>query len=153
MRSSPSLTRMMIDYLHDKGQKHGYASGVLAFTPEDRHKVTLEAEKDILDRFEAVAFMGLAREPVNYPAVWHPKGFHAVIPRGVFTYTMGGEPGRVTSFNVASPGKVKGETFDALRNTIDAKSGFASPDDPARERRVHLLDSLSLSEQIAQVKG
>ena len=92
MRSSPSpsLTRMMIDHLHDKGQKHSYTSGVLVFTPEDRHKVTLEVEKDILDRFEAVAFTGLAREQVNYPAVRRPEGLHAVISRGVFTYTPGG---------------------------------------------------------------
>jgi len=80
---------MMINYLHDKWQKHGYASGVLAFTPEERRKVTLEAEKDILYRFEAVAFTGLAREQVNYPAVSRPEGFHAVISRGVFAYTAG----------------------------------------------------------------
>ena len=153
VRGSPSLSRRMIDYLHDKGQKNSYTSGVLAFAPEDRHKVTPEVEKDILDRFEAVAFAGLAREQVNYLAVRHPEGIHVVIPRGVFTYTPGGEPGRVTSFNVAPPGKVKQETFDALRNTIDARYGFASPDDPARARHVRLSDALTLSEQIAQVKG
>nr|CAZ68190.1 MobA protein [Rahnella sp. WMR104] len=114
--------------------KHRYTSGVLSFSPEDN--VTPVQEQAIMDRFERVAFAGL--EADRYSILWvrHAHAghheLHFVTPRV--------ELATGNSLNIRPPGEATKKVFDDLRSEINARYGFADPDDPSRTRVVAVPD-------------
>jgi hypothetical protein len=131
LRGSPADTVAMIDALDFK---HRYTSGVLSFSPEDN--VTPVQEQAIMDRFERVAFAGL--EADRYSILWvrHAHAghheLHFVTPRV--------ELATGNSLNIRPPGEATTKVFDDLRSEINARYGFADPDDPSRTRDVAVPD-------------
>ena len=128
VRGDPDQTRSLIDSLEFK---HKYTSGVLSFAPSEE-QITPEMEEAIIDRFEQVAFAGL--EPDQYNILWvrHTHAghheLHFVTPRV--------ELSTGKSLNIKPPGDLAKVTFDDFRSEINARYGFADPDDPDRARNV-----------------
>jgi len=127
VRGNPDLTASIIDSL---SFKHHYTSGVLSFAAEDH--VSAEQEKDIIDDFENLAFAGLQPDQFNILWVRHSHAghheLHFITPRV--------ELSSGKSFNIKPPGKNTEKQFDDLRSAINAKYGFADPEDPLRARNV-----------------
>lgn len=127
LRGSPDDTAALIDSLEFK---HRYTSGVLSFAPEDN--VTPAQEQAIMDRFEQVAFAGLEADRYNILWVRHAHAghheLHFVTPRVEL------ETGK--SLNIRPPGEATKVVFDDLRSEINARYGYADPDDPDRVRDV-----------------
>lgn len=134
LRGSPKATEKLIDSLDFK---HKYTSGVLSFAPNEQ--VTEEMEQAIMDRFEAVAFAGLESDQYNILWVRHEHAnhheLHFVTPRV--------ELSSGKSLNIRPPGELAKQTFDDFRSEVNARYGFADPDDPQRARDIsqpnHLL--------------
>lgn len=134
LRGSPKATEQLIDSLDFK---HKYTSGVLSFAPNEQ--VTKEMEEAIMDRFEAVAFAGLESDQYNILWVRHEHAnhheLHFVTPRV--------ELSSGKSLNIRPPGELAKQTFDDFRSEVNARYGFADPDDPQRARDIsqpnHLL--------------
>ncbi|HBR7710435.1 TPA: relaxase/mobilization nuclease domain-containing protein [Klebsiella pneumoniae] len=134
LRGSPKATEQLIDSLDFK---HKYTSGVLSFAPNEQ--VTKEMEEAIMDRFEAVAFSGLESDQYNILWVRHEHAnhheLHFVTPRV--------ELSSGKSLNIRPPGELAKQTFDDFRSEVNARYGFADPDDPQRARDIsqpnHLL--------------
>lgn len=134
VRGSPESTERLIDSLDFK---YKYTSGVLSFSPED--DVSESVEKAIMDRFESVAFAGLENDQYNILWVRHEHAnhheLHFVIPRV--------ELSSGKSLNIRPPGELSKQTFDDFRSEVNARYGFADPDDPRRAREIsqpnHLL--------------
>lgn len=120
-------TRSLID-----GVEHDwkYTSGVLSFAPGER--VTLDQEREIMDRFEKLAFAGLEKSQYDILWVRHTHAghheLHFVTPRIEL------ESGK--SLNIKPPGKRAQQHFDDFRSAINSEFGFSDPDDPARARLV-----------------
>lgn len=131
LRGSPEATTDLIDSLDFK---HRYTSGVLSFAPGET--VTPAQERAIMDRFESVAFAGLAPDQYNVLWVRHSHAghheLHFVTPRV--------ELSTGKSLNIRPPGDGTKRVFDDLRSEINARYGFADPDDPARARNVAVPD-------------
>jgi len=127
VRGNPDLTASIIDSLTFK---HHYTSGVLSFAAEDH--VSAEQEKDIINDFEKLAFAGLQADQFNILWVRHSHAghheLHFITPRI--------ELSSKKSFNIKPPGKNTQKEFDDLRSAINAKYGFADPEDPMRARNV-----------------
>jgi hypothetical protein len=127
VRGDSEATKRLIDSLDFK---HTYTSGVLSFAAIDT--VTEPMEQAIMDRFEQVAFAGL--EPDQYNILWvkHQHAghheLHFVTPRI--------ELSTEKSLNIRPPGEGTKRIFDDFRSEINARYGFADPDDPARTRDV-----------------
>lgn len=134
LRGSPKATEKLIDSLDFK---HKYTSGVLSFAPNEQ--VTKEMEEAIINRFEAVAFAGLESDQYNILWVRHEHAnhheLHFVTPRV--------ELSSGKSLNIRPPGELAKQTFDDFRSEVNARYGFADPDDPQRARDIsqpnHLL--------------
>lgn len=120
-------TRELIDSLTFK---HKYTSGVLSFAPNEQ--ITPEMEKEIIERFEQVAFAGL--EPNQYKILWvrHKHAGH----HELHFLTPRVELSTGKSMNIKPPGARAQEHFDDLRSEINARYGLADPTDPARARGV-----------------
>lgn len=131
LRGSPEATTSLIDLLDFK---HRYTSGVLSFAPGET--VTPAQERAIMDRFESVAFAELAPDQYNVLWVRHSHAghheLHFVTPRV--------ELSTGKSLNIRPPGDGTKRVFDDLRSEINARYGFADPDDPARARNVAVPD-------------
>lgn len=127
LRGDPDATERLIDSLEFR---YRYKSGVLSFAPGE--VITPEMERDIMDRFEAVAFAGL--EPDQYDILWvrHEHAghheIHFVTPRVELTTGK--------SLNICPPGRGARAAYDDFRSMINAEYGLADPDDPARERDI-----------------
>ncbi|HBV3198690.1 TPA: relaxase/mobilization nuclease domain-containing protein [Klebsiella pneumoniae] len=134
LRGSPKATEQLIDSLNFK---HKYTSGVLSFAPNEQ--VTEDMEAAIMDRFEAIAFAGLESDQYNILWVRHEHAnhheLHFVTPRV--------ELSSGKSLNIRPPGELAKQTFDDFRSEVNARYGFADPDDPKRAREIsqpnHLL--------------
>lgn len=134
LRGSPKATEQLIDSLDFK---HKYTSGVLSFAPNEQ--VTEDMEQAIMDRFEEVAFAGLESDQYNILWVRHEHAnhheLHFVTPRV--------ELSSCKSLNIRPPGELAKQTFDDFRSEVNARYGFADPDDPQRAREIsqpnHLL--------------
>lgn len=124
-------TRELIDSLTFK---HKYTSGVLSFAPNEQ--ITPEMEKEIIERFEQVAFAGL--EPNQYKILWvrHKHAGH----HELHFLTPRVELSTGKSMNIKPPGARAQEHFDDLRSEINARYGLADPTDPARTRGVSTPD-------------
>lgn len=127
LRGSPDNTRALIDSL---AFEHKYTSGVLSFAPGET--LGRDVEQAIMDRFERVAFAGL--EPDQYNILWvrhlhadHHE-LHFVTPRV--------ELSTGKSLNIRPPGEMAKQTFDDLRNEINARYGLSDPTDPSRAKDV-----------------
>lgn len=136
LRGDPEATEQLIDSL---SFKYKYKSGVLSFAPGET--ITPKQERDIMDRFEAVAFAGLA--PDQYDILWvrHEHAghheLHFVTPRVELTTGK--------SLNICPPGPKARQAYDDFRSMINAEYGLAAPDDPARVRDIqHPLGDLKL---------
>lgn len=127
VRGDPEQTRNLIDSLDFK---HKYTSGVLSFAPDE--EITPEMENEIIDRFESVAFAGLAPDQYNILWVRHTHAghheLHFVTPRVEL------ETGK--SLNIRPPGDLAKAAFDDFRSEINARYALADPDDPDRARNV-----------------
>lgn len=127
VRGNPDLTASIIDSLTFK---HHYTSGVLSFAAEDH--VSAEQEKNIINDFEKLAFAGMQADQFNILWVRHSHAghheLHFITPRI--------ELSSKKSFNIKPPGKNTQKEFDDLRSAINAKYGFADPEDPMRARNV-----------------
>lgn len=133
LRGSPKATEQLIDSLDFK---HKYTSGVLSFAPNEQ--VTKDVEQEIMDRFEAVAFAGLESDQYNILWVRHEHAnhheLHFVTPRV--------ELSSGKSLNIRPPGELAKQTFDDFRSEVNARYGFAAPDDPQRARDISQPDHL-----------
>jgi len=89
-------------------------------------------ERDIMDRFEAVAFAGLDCDQYTILWVRHEHAghheLHFVTPRVELTTGK--------SLNICPPGRGARAAYDDFRSMINAEYGLADPDDPARERDI-----------------
>lgn len=127
LRGDPAATEQLIDSL---SFKYKYKSGVLSFAPGE--VITPEMERDIMDRFESVAFAGLDSDQYNILWVRHEHAghheLHFVTPRVELTTDK--------SLNICPPGRGARQAYDDFRSMINAEYGLADPDDPARERDI-----------------
>lgn len=125
LRGDPDATERLIDSLQFK---YRYKSGVLSFAPGET--ITPSMERDIMDRFESVAFAGLDRDAYDILWVRHTHAghheLHFVTPRVELTTGK--------SLNICPPGRGARAAYDDFRSMINAEYGLADPDDPARER-------------------
>lgn len=142
VRGNMDRTRELIDSID---RQWSYTHGVVSFALEDAP--TEDQQREVMDRFEALAFAGL--DPEQYDITWvrhqHTEGgrveLHFVTPRMELT------SGR--ALNIAPPGWES--TFRPLRDFLNHSHGWARPDDPERARElqggpVRDLDGFSLRE-------
>ena len=151
VRGKPGEVRELIDALP---YRHKYAFGWLSFT-EKAKDVPEQTQRRIMNEFEEAAFSGInpsQRPPVLWVRHTHTSGgrleLHFLAPR--FVHLPNGE---IRSHNISPPGKQSRELFNNFRSMINARYGYTDPDDPDRTRKIKLSSALSLSEQIAMVKG
>ena len=124
LRGDPERAAAAADALQFK---HRYTSGVLAWAPEDRP--TDAPVGRALDEFEWTAWAGLDRDRYAWTAVLHRES-----GGGVHVHVLAARCDLATgrSLNVAPPGWR--ETYDPLRDWLNAEHGWGQPDDPARKR-------------------
>lgn len=129
LRGDPERTMMLIDSIDRKWK---YTSGVIAFTVADA-PTTAEQEL-VMDDFEATAFAGLEREQYDILWVRHEHEgnveLHFVVPRMELTTQK--------ALNIAPPGYEK--TFDAWRDSLNFRFGWADPSAPERAKLVQQGD-------------
>lgn len=115
-----------IRLIDSNSNKNKYTSGVVAWAPEDNP--SLEQQRLVMDSFEKYAFAGLDRD--QYDILWvrhlHEGNveLHFVIPKK--------ELSTGKALNVAPPGHEK--YFDEWRYMWNYSVGWASPDEPARQK-------------------
>lgn len=128
---NPKLTEQLIDSLSFERK---YTSGVLSFAHGEM--ITPEMEREIISRFEQVAFAGL--EPDQYNILWvrHEHAGH----HELHFLTSRVELSTGKSLNIRPPGKGHQKVFDDFRSEINARFGLADPDDPMRKRSVSVPD-------------
>ncbi|MFP7675529.1 hypothetical protein ACG74X_19455 [Marivita sp. S0852] len=128
--------------------KHRYASCVLAFAASDFDVEAFNAG-DPDARFAVDLAFRLWRDtalagipPIAHPPIYVTTHTHTgalevniAVPRLIM-----GPDGRQRAFNPAPPGRVSQETWDAMRDLLNQKFGWADPDDPTRHRMMILPD-------------
>lgn len=142
LRGDIERTRDLIDSI---SREWSYTHGVVSFALEDAP--TEDQQRQVMDRFEALAFGGL--DPEQYDITWvrhhHTSGgrveLHFVTPRMELT------TGR--ALNIAPPGWEG--TYRPLRDFLNHSHGWARPDDPERARELQAapvrdLEGFSLRE-------
>lgn len=137
MRGDPEITRKLIDSL---AFKYKYTSGVVSFHKDDNPS---EAElKEVMDRFEEVAFAGLEKDQYNILWVKHEHEgnveLHMIVPRV--------ELSTQKSLNIAPPGHEK--VFNALRDTFNLTKNWADPADPERRRNLSFTETYNKPKNI-----
>ncbi len=131
LRGHPETTRRLIDIVPFKWK---YTSAVVSFSPGER--ITPEMERRVMDEFERNAFSGIDRGRFYTLWVRHTDGaggchhLHLVTPRVEL------QTGK--SLNIAPPGKLSRECFDALRSKLNVELELSDPDDPSRIQMVKL---------------
>jgi hypothetical protein len=129
LRGDPDRTMMLIDSIDRKWK---YTSGVIAFTVSDAP--TAAEQELVMDDFEATAFAGLEREQYDILWVRHEHEgnveLHFVTPRMELTTQK--------ALNIAPPGYEK--TFDAWRDSLNFRFGWADPSAPERAKLVQQGD-------------
>ena len=131
----------MIEAINLTPFAHKYSSGWMSWAPGE--KVSPERERQLMDEFEnRVMFPGI--EPANRPpTLWVRHShqdrheMHFLTTRSIFLRDADGRL-QPKSINIAPPGdaaKAIVSTFQELQN---ARYGWASPRDPARQRDVVL---------------
>lgn len=126
-----SMTRDLIDSIDRQWR---YTSGVVSFELGD--KPSEDQQQEVMAEFESLAFSGLERQ--QYDILWvrhqHTEGgrveLHFVTPR--LELSTG------KALNIAPPGHEK--TYNVLRDFLNEKHGWASPDDPERSRLVQTAE-------------
>lgn|GEM_PF-3631289 len=131
LRGDPALMRQAISAVPFK---HRYASGVLSFHADDVDLDAWHAGNPALrqrvaaamDEFERVAFAGI--EPEDRPPVLWSTHTHAgrlelnvVCPRAIWA----GD--RLRALNPQPPGHENRKTWDALRDVLNLRNGWADP--------------------------
>jgi len=109
--------------------KQKYKSAVFAFTLGDNP--TRAELNEVISNFEKVAFAGLKKGTYSYFAVLHKEsdgGQHLHILSACVHLETG------KAYNPAAPGWQK--DYGPMRDYLNAKNGWAKPDDPARARLV-----------------
>ncbi len=142
VRGDIDRTRDLIDSIN---RRWSYTHGVVSFAMEDAP--TEDQQRQVMDRFAALAFAGL--DPEQYDITWvrhqHTEGgrveLHFVTPRMELTTGK--------ALNIAPPGWES--TFRPLRDFLNHSHGWARPDDPERARElqggpVRDLEGFSLRE-------
>ena len=124
LRGDPERAAAAADALQFK---HRYTSGVLAWAPEDRPTDVQVGRA--LDEFERTAWAGLDRDRYAWTAVLHRES-----GGGVHVHVLAARCDLATgrSLNVAPPDWR--ETYDSLRDWLNAEHGWGQPDAPARKR-------------------
>lgn len=131
LRGDPEQTIALIASNHRKWR---YVSGVIAFAAEDQPNDDELAS--VMDDFERVAFAGLEADQYNSLWIRHThKGnteLHFIFPR-LELYAG-------AAFNPAPP---RSESyFNSFRNYWNSAKGWASPDDPDRQRTLrHVFEN------------
>ncbi|MDQ2068220.1 relaxase/mobilization nuclease domain-containing protein, partial [Xinfangfangia sp. CPCC 101601] len=128
VRGDMDRTRDLIDSI---ARQWSYTHGVVSFALEDAPSE--DQQREVMDRFEALAFAGL--DPEQYDITWvrhqHTEGgrveLHFVTPRMELTSGK--------ALNIAPPGWES--TFRPLRDFLNHSHGWARPDDPGRARELH----------------
>lgn len=121
LRGSPDQTRNLIDA---STNKWSYTAGVISFADSDNP--TEDAQQEVIDRFEELAFAGL--EVDQFDCLWvrhvHEGNveLHFCTPR--FELTEG------KSFNIAPPGHEA--AFNSLRDLLNRERNWADPLEPDR---------------------
>jgi hypothetical protein len=109
-----------------------YTSGVLSWAPGE--EVPPDREIEIMDGFERAAFAGLEHDQYSIFWVRHQHAGH----HELHYMTPRLELRTRKSLNVAPPGKTSRDLFDAFRSWVNARYGYADPDDPSRARTTRL---------------
>lgn len=125
LRGNPAHTEALIDATP---HQWSYRAGVLAFTREDNPSERQQGEA--MDAFEALAFAGL--EPNQRDILWVRHTHEGRVELHFTTPRMELTEGR--SFNIAPPGFQK--PYDALRDVLNHRYGWADPEAPERARDV-----------------
>lgn len=123
--------QQLILLVKDLALKTKYQTGAVSFAPTDR--VSEKQQREVMELFERTAFAGLRRD--QYDILWvqhsHTQDnrleLHFVIP--CIELSTG------KSLNATWPGS-HDTYYKALRDYLNNKCDWASPDDPARKRDI-----------------
>ena len=132
LRGDPKLTAALINSIERRWK---FTSGVLAWHPDD--DVNEAQERDVMDTFERVAFVGLEADQRHILWVRHRHAGHHELH--FLTPRMELSSGK--DFNACPPGWQK--DFAVFRDLFNWREGWARPDDPARARDF-LLDKADI---------
>ena len=141
LAGDPARMTMLIDSSQNKWK---YTSGVLAFAKTDAP--TDAAQREVMASFERTAFAGLDRE--QYDVLWIRHQHEGNVELHFVTPRLDLVTGK--ALNIAPPGHQA--MFDAWRDSWNYARGWASPDEPARQRLVKQSD-IDLKMDAALVRG
>ena len=131
----------MIEAINLTPFAHKYSSGWMSWAPGER--VSPERERQLMDDFEnRVMFPGI--EPANRPpTLWVRHShqdrheMHFLTTRSIFLRDADGRL-QPKSINIAPPGDASQAIVSTFQELQNARYGWASPRDPARQRDVVL---------------
>ncbi len=158
LRGDPGLMRQAIRSIDFK---HRYSSAVLSFEREDvdiaRFNTGDPVLREQIDRviraFEAAAYAGIAEEH-RPPCLWTTHTdtgrleLNFCAPRAI----LAGD-GRIKSINPSPPGGANQKLWDAFRDVMNARYGWADPEDPRRARLTAVPDWVSKIAAAAERAG
>ena len=125
LHGDPDQMRHLIDACE---HQWSYRAGVLSFTTEDAP--TDDQQRDVIKRFEDLAFAGL--EPDQTSILWVRHTHEERVELHFVTPRMELSTGR--SLNIAPPGYQK--PYDALRDVLNKQHQWNDPQAPDRAREV-----------------
>ena len=158
LRGDPGLMRQAIRAVDFKCR---YSSAVLSFEREDVDVTRFNAGDPVLRgqidgvirAFEAAAYAGIAEEH-RPPCLWTTHTdtgrleLNFCAPRAI----LAGD-GRIKSINPSPPGGANQKLWDAFRDVMNARYGWADPEDPRRARLTAVPDWLSKIAAAAERAG
>ncbi|WP_092810081.1 relaxase/mobilization nuclease domain-containing protein [Roseivivax marinus] len=118
----------MIDLIDACPHKLSYRAGVISFASQDAPSD--EEQREIMDRFEELAFAGLDHD--QYACLWVRHTHEERVELHFCTPRMELESGR--SLNIAPPGYER--AFDSLRDLANKQHGWADPLERSRQQEV-----------------
>ena len=122
LEGNPKLTASIADSLDFK---RTYSAGIIAWAAEEKPSET--ETRDVLNRFEELAFAGMKKDQYSWSAVLHKEKNGS---QHIHFLIADVELNTGNKFNPAPPGHRK--AFDALRDSLIFQHGWADPADKDR---------------------
>ena len=146
LEGNPKLTASIADSLDFK---RTYSAGIIAWAAEE--KPTKAETRDVLNKFEELAFAGMKKDQYSWSAVLHKEKNGS---QHIHFLIADVELNTGNKFNPAPPGHRK--AFDALRDSLILGCGWADPADKDRAQLsqdgylAHLTDNKNPKKAITQ---
>jgi len=128
LRGDPRVVRTLINRVPFRRR---YTSGVLSFSEKE---ISPKIEKQIMNRFEEVAFSGLAL--TRYSILWVRHTDKAHHELHFVSPAIELETGK--NLNLNPPRQSTREMFDTFRRLMNDEFNLSDPDDPSRTRLVRM---------------